>query len=67
MTNSIAILGIHTGIGKTIASAVIAEAIDADYWKPVQAGIEERDTTLVREQTYYRSQCRHMQPQLLMA
>ena len=46
--NSIAILGIHTGIGKTIASAVIAEAINADYWKPVQAGINERDATLVR-------------------
>jgi len=49
MTNSIAILGIHTGVGKTIASAVIAEAIDANYWKPVQAGIEERDTDRVRQ------------------
>ena len=47
-SNSIAILGIHTGIGKTIASAVIAEAINADYWKPVQAGIEERDITTVQ-------------------
>jgi dethiobiotin synthetase len=47
--NSIAIAGIHTGIGKTIASAVIAEAIGADYWKPVQAGLEERDTHTVRE------------------
>ena len=45
--NSIAVLGIHTGIGKTIASAVIAEAIGADYWKPVQAGTEEMDTVLV--------------------
>lgn len=45
--NKIAILGIHTGIGKTIASAVIAEALEADYWKPVQAGIEERDITIV--------------------
>src|SRR5580698_5854564 len=49
MNRSIAILGIHTGIGKTIASAVIAEAIAADYWKPVQAGLEERDTTLVAQ------------------
>ena len=48
MTKSIAIAGIHTGIGKTIASAVIAEALSADYWKPVQAGIEERDIELVR-------------------
>jgi dethiobiotin synthetase len=45
---SIAIAGIHTGIGKTIAAAVIAEAMDADYWKPVQAGIEERDTETVQ-------------------
>ena len=48
MTNSIAIAGIHTGIGKTIASAVIAEAINADYWKPAQAGIEERDMEVVK-------------------
>lgn len=49
MIKSIAIAGIHTGIGKTIASAVIAEATGADYWKPVQAGIEERDATLVKQ------------------
>ncbi len=35
---NIAIVGIHTGIGKTLASAIICEAIQADYWKPVQAG-----------------------------
>jgi len=45
----IAILGIHTGIGKTIVSAVIAEALGADYWKPIQAGLEERDTTTVSQ------------------
>ena len=45
---NIAILGIHTGIGKTIVSAIIAEALGADYWKPVQAGLEERDTVLIR-------------------
>ncbi|MES2701372.1 MAG: dethiobiotin synthase [Bacteroidota bacterium] len=49
MKNAIAIAGIHTGIGKTIASAVLAEALGADYWKPVQAGIEERDTDTVRQ------------------
>lgn len=49
MKNPIAIVGIHTGIGKTISSAVIAEAIGADYWKPVQAGIAERDMVLVRQ------------------
>ncbi len=30
--------GIDTGVGKTIASAVLVEALKADYWKPVQAG-----------------------------
>jgi len=44
----IAIAGIHTGIGKTIASAVIAQALEADYWKPVQAGLEERDAALLK-------------------
>ncbi len=45
--HKIAIAGIHTGIGKTIVSAVLTEALGADYWKPVQAGLEERDTDLV--------------------
>ena len=48
MHNSIAIAGIHTGIGKTIASAIIAEATGSDYWKPVQAGVEETDTRTIR-------------------
>jgi dethiobiotin synthetase len=48
MKNVIAIVGIHTDIGKTIASAVIAEALQADYWKPVQAGnIGHRDKWVV--------------------
>jgi dethiobiotin synthetase len=49
MKNTIAIAGIHTGIGKTIVSAVLAEALGADYWKPVQAGLEERDAALVKQ------------------
>lgn len=35
------ITGIGTEIGKTVVSAVIAEALQADYWKPVQAGFVE--------------------------
>lgn len=49
MNKTIAILGIHTGIGKTIAAAVLAEAMGADYWKPVQAGMEERDMAVVKQ------------------
>lgn len=32
------IIGIGTDVGKTIASAIITEALEADYWKPIQAG-----------------------------
>ncbi len=35
------ITGIGTGIGKTLVSAVLCHAWQADYWKPVQAGWEE--------------------------
>src|SRR5436190_8240022 len=38
MIPSISITGIGTGIGKTVVSAIITEALEADYWKPVQAG-----------------------------
>jgi dethiobiotin synthetase len=48
MSQAIAILGIHTGIGKTVVSAVLAQALGADYWKPVQAGGDPTDTELVR-------------------
>ncbi len=49
MQRRIAIAGIHTGIGKTIASAVLAEALAADYWKPVQAGsLDATDSMLVK-------------------
>ena len=37
------VTGISTEVGKTIASAIITEALKADYWKPVQAG--ELDNT----------------------
>lgn len=32
------ITGISTDVGKTIVSAIISEALQATYWKPVQAG-----------------------------
>lgn len=32
------ITGIGTDVGKTIASAIVTEALEADYWKPIQAG-----------------------------
>ncbi|MEI6945909.1 dethiobiotin synthase [Paraflavisolibacter sp. H34] len=43
------IAGIHTGTGKTVCSAVMAEALQYDYWKPVQAGdLEASDSIFVR-------------------
>lgn len=32
------ITGIGTDVGKTVAAAIITESLQADYWKPVQAG-----------------------------
>ena len=32
------VTGISTDIGKTIACAILTEALNADYWKPIQAG-----------------------------
>jgi len=43
------ITGISTDVGKTIASAIIVEALQADYWKPIQAGeLENSDTKKVK-------------------
>ncbi|MDT0687961.1 dethiobiotin synthase [Autumnicola psychrophila] len=39
------VTGIGTEVGKTIASAIITEALEADYWKPIQAGdLKNSDT-----------------------
>ena len=37
-TKHLWIAGIHTDVGKTTASGLVARALEADYWKPVQAG-----------------------------
>lgn len=43
------ITGIGTDVGKTVASAILAEALKADYWKPVQAGsLDNTDSDVVR-------------------
>ncbi len=42
------VTGISTDVGKTVASAIITEALEADYWKPVQAGdLDNCDTKKV--------------------
>ncbi len=46
------ITGISTDVGKTIVSAIIAEALHANYWKPVQAGdLTNSDSIKVKELT----------------
>ena len=43
------ITGISTDVGKTIASAIIVEALEADYWKSIQAGdLDNSDTHKVK-------------------
>ena len=32
------VTGISTEVGKTVTAAIVTEALEADYWKPVQAG-----------------------------
>jgi dethiobiotin synthetase len=42
------ITGIGTDVGKTIASAILTEAWQADYWKPIQAGnVESSDPMII--------------------
>ncbi len=44
------VTGIGTDIGKTVASAILVEALKADYWKPVQAGeLQNTDTMKVKD------------------
>ena len=44
------ITGISTEVGKTLVSAIVTEALEADYWKPVQAGeLDNSDTHKVKE------------------
>ena len=46
---SVSIAGIHTGIGKTICSAIICQALGYDYFKPIQAGdLDNSDSICVR-------------------
>ncbi|PTT01533.1 dethiobiotin synthase [Pedobacter sp. HMWF019] len=48
MNTPLFVTGIGTGIGKTIVSALITEQLQADYWKPVQAGdLEQSDSMKV--------------------
>ena len=45
----VVIAGIGTEVGKTVVSAIVCEAIKANYWKPVQAGdLDNSDSKKVK-------------------
>ncbi|MUP42393.1 dethiobiotin synthase [Christiangramia aestuarii] len=44
------ITGIGTEVGKTVVSAIVTEALQADYWKPIQAGdLDNSDSHKVKK------------------
>lgn len=46
------ITGIGTDVGKTITSAIVTQALEADYWKPVQAGdLDNSDSHKIQKLT----------------
>lgn len=48
MSHRFVVTGTDTGVGKTVFSAGLANFLGADYWKPIQAGLEgETDSQLV--------------------
>ena len=49
MTSAIVVTGTDTDVGKTVFAAALVAALDAYYWKPVQAGLDgETDAEIVR-------------------
>lgn len=48
--NQLVITGIGTDVGKTVTSAIVAQALEATYWKPVQAGdLDRSDSIKIRD------------------
>ncbi len=48
MNRSVVVAGTNTEIGKTVAAAALVAMLDADYWKPIQAGLDgETDKDVV--------------------
>ena len=52
MSQRFAVTGIGTDVGKTVVSAILAESLQANYWKPVQAGdLDNSDSIKVERYT----------------
>lgn len=52
------VAGIGTDVGKTIVSAILVKTLQADYWKPIQAGsLDATDSMRIRELTNFEPVC----------
>ncbi len=58
------VTGIDTDSGKSVVSAILCEALQADYWKPIQAG-NPTDTDLVKTLVTNQSSKFHAETYLL--
>lgn len=45
MKTSFVVTGTDTGIGKSVFSAALTQALAARYWKPIQSGLEDETDT----------------------
>jgi len=61
------ITAISTDSGKTLVSAIITNALQADYWKPIQAGAIETDSTVVSKLLHSGHSLVHPEAYLLQA
>ena len=52
--NGFFVTGTGTGVGKTVVSAILVEALKADYWKPIQSGNQDfTDSDFIKEYTIH--------------
>lgn len=42
------VTGTDTDVGKTLVAGILSLALGADYWKPIQAGLDSTDTDTVK-------------------
>ena len=54
--SKIIVAGINTEVGKTIVSAILAEALEGFYWKPVQCGYPQ-DRIWVEQHLSLKNRC----------
>lgn len=50
MSEKFFVTGIGTNVGKTFVSAILCNALNADYWKPIQCGdLENSDSIFIQK------------------